>query len=493
MNLLQVQQRIADLMALFMLQVKSSTAIGHLDINRVAENVLIPLFVEVYGYKDLKNLNYSEGSNYPGVDLGDDVARVAVQVTATPTSEKIKQTLRQFVKHRLYDQYDALIIYILAEKQKSYSASGYDEIIQNRFAFAVDRDILDYRDLLEEISDFQIDRAIRVQNILEANFGDASASLSRKFEEKRVETVSLNLLEVTFPSTLYIADIAIEDEPPTNNSTGRRRRFGKPSTRERVQAALKQFGLTFASDWECHESQIIAFHDLSDENLPLSKVIDQGTVTSISPGEYYGEGEEYEDVFKSLLRRCLQQKLFSQHVLWQHEAHLFIFADENGEAIRKESWWGKLEAERTVYDRLMKKDKPTEILRCRHFAFGVQFKHIGDRWYVVIQPDWFFSYDGYKRSSYHEDDLDWIKRHENNGHVFNHVRFITYFLRVDKPSLFDKTERRPYRFLSFGELVSFDSAPFLDDKAWNPSGEDEEEKEKPESSDSSLVQGSLDL
>ena len=36
-----------------------------LDINRVSEDVLIPLLSEIYDHSDLKNLNVSEGSNFP--------------------------------------------------------------------------------------------------------------------------------------------------------------------------------------------------------------------------------------------------------------------------------------------------------------------------------------------------------------------------------------------------------------------------------------------
>ena len=103
------------------------------DINHVAETVLIPLFREVYGYKDLKNLNVAEGANYPAIDLGDENARVAIQITSTADSEKVKHTLEQFIKFDLYKKYDRLIVYILTEKQDSYSGNGFNEKIQGHF------------------------------------------------------------------------------------------------------------------------------------------------------------------------------------------------------------------------------------------------------------------------------------------------------------------------------------------------------------------------
>ena len=172
MKLLDSQNRIRQLMSLFVTQVKGATAMGRTDINSVAETILIPLFAEVYGYTSLENLNITEDTNYPAVDLGDRVARVAIQVTSTSDSEKVRSTLCKFCRYKLYEKYDRLIIYILTEKQQSYSGSGYDEILQDRLAFDKDKDILDYRDVLREVSGFQIDKARRVEEILETNFGD---------------------------------------------------------------------------------------------------------------------------------------------------------------------------------------------------------------------------------------------------------------------------------------------------------------------------------
>ena len=174
MNLKRSLDRISQLMSLFLTQVKADTAMGKTDINKVAETVLIPLFTEVYSYTDLKNLNY-DASNYPGIDLGDETARVAFQITSTPDSEKIKKTLRKFTIYKLYKKYDKLIIYILTEKQKSYSGSGYEEIIQGKFAFDKDNDIWDYRDILREVANFQIDKTCKIESILEANFGEGRA------------------------------------------------------------------------------------------------------------------------------------------------------------------------------------------------------------------------------------------------------------------------------------------------------------------------------
>lgn len=157
-------------------------------------------------------------------------------------------------------------------------------------------------------------------------------------------------------------------------------------------------------------------------------------------------------------------------VIWQNQEKLYIFAPEKeGDNKRIEEWYGesKKNPPRTVYECKMKKNKPDEIYFCKHFAFEVKYKLFGKQWYIAIQPEWYFSSDGYKKSFYAKEKIDWLKKNENNRTVFNHVKFIAYFLKYHKHSDIFK-ERKEYKFLSFGDMVVFNNSPFLDDKDWLP-------------------------
>jgi hypothetical protein len=473
MNLDRTQNRIIDLLSIFRLQIENATAMSRTDINRVSEVVLVPLFAEVFGYKNLKNLNDTEQANFPGIDLADETARVAIQVTSSSNNEKIKDTLHKFVKHELYKKYDRLIVYILTRKQNSYSGSGHAEIIQSKFTFDKNEDIKDYRDLLKVVKGFQIDRARKVENILEANFGNRNTGFSIDTPAQGTEDVFLNLVGVSFPETIYVADLIVDRDEVTKNSRVDGGAWLKrtASTRDVAQAALKQQGLSFPVDWECHANQVVTFHDLYNEDLRLTKIIDQGTVTPLASKRYYTvDGKvdgNRENVFKSLLRRCLQQKLFPRHVQWQNQDNLFIFMEQDDEPIRYEQWYGERESERKVYERTMKNNKPYEILGCKHLAFATQFKRFEDKWYLILNPDWFFSWNGYKRSIFADEKLKWIKKEEDNKQVFNHFRFLVYFLTHEEPS--NLFEQKPtYRFLHMGDITKFNTAPILDDQVWNP-------------------------
>lgn len=161
-------QRISDLLAWFIQKVKADNAAGLLDINRISEDILVPIFSEVYGYAALRNLNVSE--NYPGIDLGDESAQVAFQVTSEKTSDKIKDTLEKFIKYAHYKRYKHLIVYIITEKQSSYAGTGWDQIIGERFTFSKSDDIRDYSDLLQAIRRLPLERMTRIESILEYHF-----------------------------------------------------------------------------------------------------------------------------------------------------------------------------------------------------------------------------------------------------------------------------------------------------------------------------------
>ena len=117
MKLVYLHNRVIELMSRFEKQVEYSAAMSKTDINRAAQTILIPLFEEIYDYKNLKNLDYVEdNSNYPSIDLGDEVEKIAFQITSTTNVTKIKDTLKKFIKYDLHQKYNRLVIYNTSDK-----------------------------------------------------------------------------------------------------------------------------------------------------------------------------------------------------------------------------------------------------------------------------------------------------------------------------------------------------------------------------------------
>ena len=109
LNLDLVKREIRELLSLFVTNIKGQTAIGLSDLNRLSEGFLLELFREVYSLPGLRNLN-REKQNVPGLDLGDDTAGRAFQITATPSLDKVKETLQTVVDAKLYERFRSIRI-----------------------------------------------------------------------------------------------------------------------------------------------------------------------------------------------------------------------------------------------------------------------------------------------------------------------------------------------------------------------------------------------
>ncbi|MFG1360124.1 MULTISPECIES: hypothetical protein [Xanthobacter] len=101
-----------------------------------------------------------------------------------------------------------------------------------------------------------------------------------------------------------------------------------------------------------------------------------------------------------------------------------------------------------------KKD-PTKVAHHQHLSFELTFAKLGDDWYAQIVPSWFYSFDGYRQSNWHDDLLSQQKRLEHNMSVRNQVRFIAYFLANTGDD----------DGLSFQSLLEFDVGDDTDDVA----------------------------
>ena len=173
MRQMEIENEITKLLSQLATQVKFSGAMNRNDINRVAQNLMVPLLAEVCGYKNLRDLDLEQHADFPGIDLGDDEQRVAIQVTSTTRIEKVKHTIRQFRKYSLYEKYDRLIVYMLVDRQNSYSQASLDDLVGGIFKFSTKTDIWDHADLAKRIGrldDFA--KKERILALLKERIGD---------------------------------------------------------------------------------------------------------------------------------------------------------------------------------------------------------------------------------------------------------------------------------------------------------------------------------
>ncbi len=128
--------------------------------NIYAQDIICRLFNSAFGY-ELINLN-RERITTAGIDLGDKKNRIAVQVTAENDSEKIKESIQQFIKNGYKKDYDRLIISILGKKKKYRTQFG----TKDEFEFNASRDIIDFSDFASYAFYLELEKQQEILDIL---------------------------------------------------------------------------------------------------------------------------------------------------------------------------------------------------------------------------------------------------------------------------------------------------------------------------------------
>jgi len=472
--LIQIRNQIAA----YQLNVKSDNKAHRYNINDRAESFTIPLFKLLFKWNGLEDLNKKD-ANFPGIDLGDFDNRIAIQVTSDTSLEKVKSTAHQYIEREYYNQFNRLIIFMIQEKQSSYSQQSIDAICNNKFNFNAKDDIYDLSHLLQFAKSLSLDELEKILKLFQDETGFvenqpvnqkpiSKNSLFSAPTDPPFEIGILNLLEIGFPETLFIAEWNF-----TKKQLGTRLR----NDRKLIQEALEQKNLKFAADWVTNEKQIITFHDLGDELIPLAKIVDQGTVTELGTQEFY-ENPVYRNKFVELLQRCLQRKLYKLGIQWQNEEKEYIFVPVNEQdAIREIRWKGEKADTRTVYKKIPDLKDKTKTYCHEHFSFQSRFYEFDLSWYLAITPDWFYSSDGYKRAWYAiEEKRKYKKLVEANQNVSTHVRFIHSFISTNNPQdnhqidMFAASNSTPhtYDFLWIKSLQEIGHLPRLHDADWRP-------------------------
>ena len=101
MKHIELINKFREQLSRLVVEVEGAVAMGHFDLNKICEDVVCGLFRELYGFEALRNLNSEEKANYPGIDLADDEAKIAIQVTSDKSLDKVKETLGKVIKHGL--------------------------------------------------------------------------------------------------------------------------------------------------------------------------------------------------------------------------------------------------------------------------------------------------------------------------------------------------------------------------------------------------------
>lgn len=428
MKQLEIENQLRDVVSRIVVQVELATSQGRTDINLALEDAFIPILKSVYNLPHLVNLNRKQ-KNYPGIDLGDDHDRVAFQITSTTTLDKVKATIRQFMDRAYYNTFDELFILMLARKQASYSQASVNELLTDQFAFNCKKQIIDLGDLLGQVSGLRLAAQERVLAEFRHILGEVDAFISFSSEGVAAPTaITSNLQRIRLPEAAYVAELTIDDQSVLARAKAELNYKGKAKSQKSVVKMALLLNGVETDAWVCHDNKLFSFLDI--EQCGLRSVVDEGSVERLESSDLANSPElDNVNILKQLLSAEAREQLKKHHVRMHAKDGFFFFGPvEEGQIERKETWVGKKAATRRVYELKYQRKEPTKVAHHTHFSFDLTFTKLDGDWYAQIVPSWYYSYNGYVRSHWHEDLLSTQKRLEHNASVRNMVRFVAYFL-----------------------------------------------------------------
>ncbi|HGH1364352.1 TPA: SMEK domain-containing protein [Acinetobacter baumannii] len=456
MKILEIENELRDVVSRIITQVELSTKQNRYDMNLALEDAFIPILKSIFNLSNLTNLNRKQ-KNYPGIDLGDEFDRVAFQITSSTNLEKVKKTLTQFKEKNFYSSFDELFILMLVKKQSSYSQNAVDQITGDCFSFNTTEHIIDLGDLLERITALRIPTQERILREFKLILGEIDTQIAYLSEtEEKTQLLLSNLVSVEFPKNIFVADLILDDKQIIKEARAQLN-FKKYKANKSLIVKLALLLTNKSSDaWVCYGNRIFTFINLEKDLSIFNGIIDYNNIEILSSKDLYlSENIDNLNIFKQLLHKASTERLKIRNVYWNHENKSFYFSSE--ESTRLETWVGKKKATRTVYEKVQSKKDPTKISHHKHLSFSLSFMNIENQWFCNITPSWFYTYNGYRKSRFHEDLLSKQKRLEHNQTVKNLVRFLAYFLANDKPN---KTNEIIYKSLL--EMTS-ETGPILTD------------------------------
>jgi len=183
MNSRNLQDRLSTNLSLISNKIEIENASNNQSLNIILETPFLEVLNKIFKY-NLVNTN-KLSSNFPGVDGIDLENKVMVQVTSTFSYEKIKKTVENIIKEKLYLKANKLYFVFLKPKKK-ISKNSKDELIKlidNKFEFSFEEYTLDLSDINRIIgneSDYNL--VFEINKLLESIIFDVDINSKNSFD-----------------------------------------------------------------------------------------------------------------------------------------------------------------------------------------------------------------------------------------------------------------------------------------------------------------------
>lgn len=233
------------------------------------------------------------------------------------------------------------------------------------------------------------------------------------------EDAILNMLRVNLPDEIYVA-------VPSFSSA-------------RQAAAIMVEANDARFDWSMRGNRIISLHDPRGQSTEA--IVDPDTVEAIEIGmiSESSDDDDYNDM-AHLLRKCLERQFSDRLMFGQHKRqNLLAFRPTN---ICHPLDYSYRSATNPTKARVvavkMRTDEPERVAYVRHHAFHPKFERIGNDWYLIIEPTYFFTYDGFRWHQRPEALLTGKKKLETNAAIWGQILMWQHLLcQSEEPKVSD--------------------------------------------------------
>lgn len=260
------------------------------------------------------------------------------------------------------------------------------------------------------------------------------------------EEALVNILPIILPAELYVAST--------------------PHTPKKATALLLGADEKPRFDWTIKGETFWSFSD--PRGNVCRSLVDRDQVESVDTASLaFHEDHDEQNTFAHLLRRAFDHQV-RRDLGWNKDRKLFYFRAEAENKSRAFSYEASRKRTSTeVVNVVENKNDKSRVEFVRHHAFIPRFERLYDHWYLIINPTYFFTVNGFVPHSYPAALLAGKKRLDNaaslRGQVIMWHRFLTEAER-DAQKLFGTTSVD--RALRFGEPPTIELATRVPEDVW---------------------------
>jgi hypothetical protein len=368
---------------------------------------------------------------------------LGVQVKATESGRYIRETDRSFeylLKPDDLEYWRSSNIPVMIVVWRRSDGSAYWKDVtdcvkgeERRLRFDKDADVFDAR-CADRIGALTIDRRTPGVFLPPLNHG---------------EEAIINLLRIKLPDEIFLAS------SPFGN--------GRDAVHELVKHENTRF------DWVIRKRRFVSFFDPRD--CGTRAIVDLDQVDAVDT-KLFALNDDLDDTndMIDLLRRTVEWQTSGQ--LWySRKDRLFYFRATGINKSRSYRYFANVnETSAKVVSVYANKKNPKGLGYVRHHAASFRFERLADEWFLVVDPTFYFTTDGFQPHRYPEALLAGKKRLERNAAVRGQVMMWQHLLIESvklEAGLFDTDKPEP--ILGFENLPLIQLAQAVPEASWTRS------------------------